>query len=212
MQKILLSLILLTFIVGCARKNEQLPSSAAAPPGSRFGVKAGMAEMTMKMMGMETNVTTYWDDFGAKSVTEVRGEMMGMKMNETSIEKDGYSIKYDAEKKTGTKIKGKANPSEMNFREMTPAQMKEQGMTEAGTETIMGKECKVYEVDADKMGSDTTGQPIKVKGKVWVWQGIPVKMEMGDLMKMEATKLEVLESVPMAKFEIPADVTITESP
>jgi hypothetical protein len=93
---------------------------------------------------------------------------------------------------------------------MTDAQMKERGMTEAGTETILGKECKVYEVDVDKMTGETGDQQMKVKGKVWVWNGIPMKMVMGDLMKMETTKLEVMESVPAEKFAVPADVTLSE--
>jgi hypothetical protein len=137
--------------------------------------------------------------------------MMGTMMNETSIQKDGYSIKYDAEKKTGTKTKG-VQAEEVNFREMTAAQMKERGMTEAGTETLMGRECKVYDVDVDKMSGAQPGteQPVKVKGKIWVWNGIPMKMEMGDMMKMETTKLEVMESIPAAKFDVPADVAITE--
>jgi hypothetical protein len=200
--------IIVLFLIGCGKKGDE--ASLQAPPGSKFGVKAGMSEMTMEMMGMKTTVINFWDDFGAKSLTEVKGEMMGAKMNETTIEKDGYSIKYDGEKKTGTKVKKDTAIPDISFHNMTPAQLKERGMTEAGTETILGKECTVYDVDMDRMsGGDSTAQPMKVKGKVWVWNGIPMKMEMGDLMKMETTKLEVMETVPAAKFEVPADITIS---
>ena len=166
----------------------------------------------MEMMGMKTTVVNYWDDFGKKSSTSVSGEMMGQKMNETTIEKDGYSIKFDAESKQGTKAKKDPNFEDISFHEMTPAQMKERGMTEAGTETLLGKECKVYEVDVDKMTGETADQQMKVKGKVWVWNGIPMKMVMGDLMKMETTKLEVMESVSADKFEVPAGINLTEGP
>ena len=197
------------FLISCGKSGDG-SSSEAAPAGSKYGVKAGMSEMTMEMMGMKTTVTNYWDDFGKKSVTAVSGEMMGSKMNETTIEKDGFSIKYDGEKKTGMKAKKDSAMQDISFHEMTDAQMKERGMTEAGTETLLGKECKVYEVDMDKMtGQTSTDQP-KVKGKVWVWNGIPMKMVMGDLMKMETTKIEVMESVPAAKFEVPDDVQITD--
>lgn len=209
MKTALLSFALISFLfISCGDKKE----GASAPPGSKFGVKAGMAEMTMDMMGMKTSVVNYWDDFGSKMHTQVSGEMMGMKMNETTIEKDGYSFKFDAEKKSGTKRKGVS--TDMHFHDMTPEQLKEKGMTEIGTESVLGKECKVYELDVDQMtGSQPgAGQPAQMKGKLWIWQGIPMKMEMGELMKMEATKLEVMESVPASKFEVPADITITDEP
>jgi hypothetical protein len=211
MKKLSLSFaIIALFLIGCGKKGAD-ESATQAPPGSKFGVKAGMTEMTMEMMGMKTTVVSFWDDFGKKSLTEVKGEMMGSKMNETTIEKDGYAIKYDGEKKTGTKVKKDSAFQDVSFHNMTPAQLQERGMTEAGTETILGKECKVYTVDVDRMsGADSTTQPMKVKGKVWVWNGIPMKMEMGDLMKMETTKLEVMDAVPAAKFEVPAGITITE--
>lgn len=210
MRKVSLGYVLIAlFLISCGKTGDA-PSSAA-PAGSKYGVKAGMSEMTMEMMGMKTTVVNYWDDFGKKSVTAVSGEMMGSKMNETTIEKDGYSIKYDGEKKTGTKAKKDTAFEDISFHEMTDAQMKERGMTEAGTETILGKECKVYDVDMDKMTGETAAdQQMKVKGKVWVWNGIPMKMVMGDLMKMETTKLEVMESVPAEKFEVPADITLSD--
>ena len=210
MKKLSLSILVLAlFIVSCGKKGEE-GASGPVPAGAKFGVKAGMSEMTMEMMGMNTTVTNYWDDFGATTVTEVKGEMMGQKMHETSIDKDGYSIKYDGEKKTGTKMPKNVH-EDVSFYNMTPAQLKERGMTEAGKETFLGKECTVYEVDVDQMaGAVDSSAQMKVKGKILVWNGIPMKMDMGGLMKMETKKLEVMESVPAAKFEVPADVQIRD--
>jgi len=186
-------------------------TSSSAPAGAKFKMKAGIAEGTMEMMGQKVQIKMAFDDWGAKMMNETSGEMMGQKMHQVNITKDSMTYVLDMTKKTGQKMKAK--PDDMNFANMTPQELKAKGVTEIGKETINGKDCIVYEIDpnanAPKLKGDKAppAQP-DMKGKFWVWNNFPIKMEMGKMMKMEMTKIE--ETAPPAStFDIPADIKIS---
>ena len=61
--------------------------AATAMGQNRYGIKSGSYKTEMDMMGQTITNTTYFDDYGAKEVTEM--EMMGMQM--TQITKDGVT-------------------------------------------------------------------------------------------------------------------------
>ncbi len=184
-------------------------ASSNAPAGAKLTVKAAIAEGTMEYMGQKVQMKLYFDDYGTKSATETSGEMMGQKMHQMNITKDGYAWQLDLDKKTGSKHKasGKEN---FDFAHMSAEEMKAQGISESGNETLNGKECKVYTIDP----AANTKQPAPkgagdMKGKAWVWNGIPIKVEMGTMMKMEMTKIE--ESTPPSSiFDVPADIKVTD--
>jgi hypothetical protein len=47
-----------------------------------------------------------------------------------------------------------------------------------------------------------------MKGKFWIWKSFPVKMQMGQMMKMEMTKIE--ETAPPAgSFDVPSDIKMS---
>jgi hypothetical protein len=169
-----------------------------------------MGEGYMEMMGQKLQMKLAFDDFGAKSSSEMSGEMMGQKMHQLTITKDGFTYQLDLDKKTGTKHKSTERDN-TDFRNMTDEQMKAQGITATGTDSVVnGKTCKVYTVDpnANQKNPPQKGTP-DMKGKIWIWNGIPMKMQMGSMMKMEMTKIE--ETAPAATaFDIPADIKISE--
>ena len=71
-----------------------------------------------------------------------------------------------------------------------------------GTETVNGKECKVASFSSEQM-----------KGKVWMWKQVPVKMEMSIVDKVVTSTLKNLEenpSLPSGTFDVPADVEFRE--
>ena len=183
-------------------------SSTNAPAGAKFKMKAGIAEGTMEMMGQKVQIKMLFDDWGTKMRNETTGDMMGQKMHQVNITKDSMSYIIDMIKKTGQKMK--AQPYDMNFANMTPEELKAKGIKEIGKETIGGRECTVYEIDQNanapkpKAAPGAPPQP-DMKGKFWIWNNFPIKMEMGQMMKMEMTKIE--ETAPPAgTFDIPSDI------
>lgn len=192
-------------------KNATGTQTASAPAGSKFKMKAGIAEGTMEMMGQKVQIKMAFDDWGNKMMNETSGEMMGQKMHQVNITKDNMTYVLDMTKKTGQSMAAK--PDDMNFANMTPEELKAKGIKEIGKETVNGKECIVYEIDPNAVapkqpqGAGAPPQP-DMKGKFWVWNNFPIKMEMGKMMKMEMTKIE--ETTPPANvFEIPADIKMS---
>src|SRR5687768_9656502 len=72
--------------------------ASVAPAGSKYAMKSGVGEGFMEMMGQKMQMKLAFDDFGAKSASEMSGEMMGQKMHQLTITKDGYTYQLDLEK------------------------------------------------------------------------------------------------------------------
>ena len=227
MKKTLL-LILLTFTVfeltscggksdapGTADSTKKAETSQAttstAPAGAKFKIKAGIAEGTMEMGGQKVQIKMAFDDWGNKTMNEMIGDMGGQKMHQVNITKDSMSYMIDMSKKVGQKMKARVD--DMNFANMTAEELKAKGVKMIGKETIAGRECVVYEIDPNSIApkhETPPGAPPQpdVKGKFWVWNNFPIKMEMGKMMKMEMTKIE--ETTPPAgTFDVPADIKMS---
>lgn len=209
-------ILLCGFVLASCGKKSDAPGGAAggsteAPAGSKYSMKAGIGEGYMEMMGQKLQMKLAFDDFGAKSSSEMSGEMMGQKMHQLTITKDGYTYQLDLTKNTGSKHKSNERDN-MDFRNMTPEQMKAQGIMATGADSVInGKECKVYTIDPSaNQKTPSKGGP-EMKGRVWIWNGIPMKMEMGTMMKMEMTKMETSAPASSA-FDVPADVKVSELP
>jgi hypothetical protein len=218
---LIVTIILSAQLLSCGGKSDtpapvdstKAPPSAHStkPEGAKFGIKAGIAEGTMEMMGQKAQIKMYFDDYGAKMYNETSGDMMGQKMHQISITIDTTSYVIDMVQKTGQIIKAKTD--DMNFANMTPQELLAKGITEVGKATLLGRECKIYEIDPNvnvpKDAKAPRPETPDTKGKFWIWNNFPLKMEMGAMMKMEITKLDETSPAPSV-FEVPKDVTMTE--
>ncbi|MEP7234147.1 MAG: hypothetical protein ABI778_02515 [Ignavibacteriota bacterium] len=189
--------------------NSTSPAQPYDASGKRYPIKSGVIHGESETMGMKGVTTKYFDDFGAKICEEnsmtINMGSVSHKTNTVRIIKDGWMYSYDLEKKTGTKVKF-AIPANMDFKNMGESMMKDMGIKESGTETVLGKECKVYEYSGGTKGAMT--------GKTWIfWNSEPMKMDMkvaNMTMKSHVTSIEENAAVSGDKFEIPANITIKE--
>jgi hypothetical protein len=184
--------------------------AAPANPGSgKYPIKSGIIHGESETMGMKGTTTKYFDDYGAKireeSSTTITMGSTSTKTNHVSIIKDGWMYSFEPEKKTGMKMKYSI-PANMDYKNMSEKMMKDYGVKEAGTETILGKECKIYEYSGAEKGAMT--------GKAWIfWNVEAMKMDMkvGEMtMKTNVTSIEENTSIPSDKFEVPADIKMRE--
>lgn len=168
----------------------------------RYEFKSGKVvyQSTGSMTGSET---MYFDNYGMLEVknTTATLEMMGIKqVTDTKVimnNKWVYTIDNNS---------GKANKMENPLYSMFPKgtdlekvgeeMMKNMGGVKIGTETILGKDCDIWEIK-------------KLMSKVWVWKSIPIKSEinmMGMKITQIATSVEVDINVSPDNFNLPEGV------
>jgi len=168
----------------------------------RYEFKSGKVvyQSTGSMNGSET---MYFDNYGMLEVknTTATLEMMGIKqVSDTKVIMDGkwvYTIDNNS---------GEANKMENPLYSMFPEggdiekvgeqMMINMGGKKIGTETLLGKECEIWEIK-------------KLMSKVWVWKSIPIKSEvnmMGMNITQIATSVEVDINISADKFKIPEGV------
>lgn len=185
---------------------ENLTEAVAETPKGKYAIKSGIVQYKTEMMGMEVMQTLTFDDYGKKESTDVEMEMMGVKIHTVNLTKDGFIYNLDLVKKTGTKSPevNIANAS-IDFENLTEEMVKEMELKKLGTEEFLGKTCEKMSIDNKKMG---------MKGTFLVYKGIALKSEtdLGSMkMKLIGEKFEENPSIPAEKFEVPADIKITES-
>jgi len=184
---------------------------SVSKPQGKYQLKSGIITMVSETMGMKQNVTTYFDDYGLKECIETKGVMnMGtagiMEIHSLSFVKDTYYYTIDLISKTGTrtKISSSKNKNDINFNNLSKEQMKEMKITKEGTETILNRICEKYCMN------DST---LHLKSTYYVWKGFPLKSVI-DLNGIKAiiSTTEILENctIPEDKFEIPANIKISE--
>lgn len=171
----------------------------------KYGIKSGIIEYKTQMMGMEVKQVNTFDDYGQKQTQEMAMEMMGTKVNNKTIIKDGFIYNLDLTNKTGTKVPltSMSQKSDIDFENLTEELMKDMNIKKIGTEVFLGKTC-------DKMSIDY--KDIQMKGTYLVYKGIPLSMdsEIGAMkMKMVADKFVENPNLPADKFDIPADIVFT---
>lgn len=176
-------------------------------PKGKYALKSGIVEYKTQMMGMDVKQVLTFDDYGKEEVTEVMMEMMGTKIHTVNLTKDGFIYTLDMVKKTGTKspVYQGGGSSNIDFENMTEAMIKDMNLKKEGSEEFLGKTCEKMSVDYKKMN---------MKGNYLVYKGVALKMDtdMGTIkMKMTADKFVENPVIPSGKFEIPADVKITEN-
>jgi hypothetical protein len=171
----------------------------------KYYQKSGKLEQ--KLSGAASgSQTIYWDDFGNKELTESEMNMMGMSMKQSSLilgkdmytwsstEPNVYHIKDDI-----TEEFEKRNFTADDFARLSEEMMKQSGFEKKGNETIMGKNCTIWE--------NTEGI------KVWTWKNLTLQMlvnAMGMNIKYETVSLDLNTDILGSVFEFPKDKTLQE--
>jgi hypothetical protein len=188
-----------------AATTENPAATETATPKGKYAIKSGIVEYKTQMMGMDMKQILSFDDYGKKEVTEMITDMMGVKIHTVTLIKDGFVYNYDLEKKTGTKSVSYQSSSNIDFENLSEQMVKDMNLKKEGTEDYLGKSCEKMSIDYTKM---------KLKGTYLVYKGIALKMDadMGT-MKMNLIGEKFIENpeIPAAKFEVPADIKITEN-
>jgi hypothetical protein len=186
-----------------ASSDENSAVSDVSTPSGKYGLKSGIVIYKTQMMGMDVKQTMTFDDYGKLDVQEVEMEMMGVKVHTLTLSKDGYMYNIDMVQKTGTKMVG-LNNTNIDFQNLSEKMVKDMNLKKLGTEEFLGKTC-------DKMSIDY--KAMSMTGTFLVYKGVALMSDtdMGTMkMKLVAEKFIENPDIPASKFEIPADVTITE--
>ncbi len=177
-------------------------SIALAQNLKRYEFKSG--KVVYQSSGSLTGTETmYFDNYGMLEVKNTKSslEMMGIKRvtDAKVIMKDKWVYSID-------NTTGEANRMENPIYSMFPEggdlekageeMMINMGGKNVGTETILGKECEIWEIK-------------KLMSKVWVWKSIPLKSEvnmMGISINQIATSVEVDIDISPDEFKIPEGI------
>lgn len=170
----------------------------------RYGIKSGVIEyeLTGAQSGKEV---VYFDDWGFREAKYTETELsfggFSQKINSLTIMEGNMIYNIDLSTNTGTKIENSMfeGLEGEDMEQIGEKMMEQMGGEKTGTETVLGKECDLWEIK--QMGS-----------KTWVWKSIPLKTEvnMGMQMNIVATSISE-ESVSAEKFKIPEGVTFTDA-
>jgi hypothetical protein len=201
----------LTLLFSCKNKTSETAATTENPaatetPKGKYAIKSGIVEYKTQMMGMDMKQVMSFDDYGKKEVTEIMMEMMGVKIHTVTLNKDGYVYTIDMVKKTATKSPSyQGSNQNIDFENLSEQMVKDMKLKKEGTEEFLGKTCEKMSIDYEKMN---------MKGIYLVYKGVPlmVDTDMGTMkMKLIGEKFEENPSIPAEKFEVPADVKITEN-
>ena len=193
---------------------QKTQSTTTAPAGKQmYDSKSGVIIYTSTAMGMEQKMEFYWDDGGKKEAryTSMNMKMMGESIDVMNVEinKEGYVYRFDAIKKQGTKSKSIASISGAqgmpDISTMSKKMIDEYKYKEIGTKDILGKPCKGYTMSI--MGQNMES---------WMWNGVVLYMKSIDkngkiFLEMKATKIDLNTGIPADKFNVPADIKLTET-
>ena len=163
---------------------------------NRYGIKSGI--LTQKSEMGETTIC--FDNYGALEAQKMKMNFMGNEMEMTILRKDGKTYMINAtEKQVQEMPDGGMGGNSINFLNLTDAVKSANKIKEAGKETILGKECTKYTMEAEQMG-------MAMSQTVWVWNGITLKsltdggqFQFGN----EAVKFEENATIPASTFDIP---------
>jgi hypothetical protein len=171
----------------------------------RYAFKSGIVQYKYK--GKTTGTETlYFDDYGRKEAkyTHTVSKMFGVKTVEDKIVVlDGATvITYDENTGVSSKninplLSSLSEDDNFDYEEFGLKTMESLGFKKIGTETVLGKDCDVWEG----------------MGTIWVWKGLAIKTEMnmmGVYFVISATDVKTDVAVPAKKFVIPADAVINK--
>jgi hypothetical protein len=200
-------------LVSCKSKTSETSSStenkndvAKENPKGKYALKSGIVEYKTQMMGMDVKQTLTFDDYGKKDIQDVEMEMMGVKIHTATLTRDGYVYTLDLVKKTGIKKPAVTiKNADIDFENLTETMVKDMNLKKEGTEEFMGKTCEKISIDNKNM---------HMKGTYLVYKGIAlmVDTDMGTIkMKLKAERFVENPELPAERFDVPADIKITEA-
>jgi hypothetical protein len=204
-------MVSVTLLFSCKSKTSETAATAENPaatetPKGKYAIKSGIVEYKTQMMGMDMKQVMSFDDYGKKEVTEIMMEMMGTKIHTVTLTKDDFVYTIDMVNKTATKSPSyQGSNQNIDFENLSEEMAKDMKLKKEGTEEFLGKTCEKMSIDYEKMN---------MKGTYLVYKGIPlmVDTDMGTMkMKLIGEKFTENPEIPAGKFEVPADVKITES-
>lgn len=171
----------------------------------RYEVKSGKITLVSEMFGTLQDMVIYFDDYGMLEYTSTTGTIMGFKVDNVQIRKEGYLYALDMNQKTCKKTKlEEGTPQNINFSEITQKMIDDLRIQKTGTEEFLNRTCDVWTMDQKDM---------RMKGYFLIWNGISLKTELeasGMIIRMKATEIDTETSIPKDIFEIPADFKMIE--
>jgi hypothetical protein len=187
-------LLLIVIIIGI---------SANAQNYKRYAFKSGIIEYKYEGKTTGTEIL-YFDDYGKREAkySNTVTKMFGVKSYENTItilNGDQVTI-YDektgkATKSTNQAIQAFSTDEDMDYEEFAIKMMKSLGFEKVGTETVLGKNCDVWEGI----------------GTIYTWKGLSIKTItkiMGIKINIIATDVQTNVRIPASKFELPGGVEI----
>jgi hypothetical protein len=214
----------MTLVTGCSNKSDSAKSGGSTQSSSiltpkRYELQSGIVTYEpMVMMGIKSESTLYFDDYGRRESRETvtDSHMMGMKSHEKKVDiTDGdYVISYEVEKIINGKDETSKIATKTDMRKvkkmamrmakgLDPEQMKKDfDYREEGPEVVAGVTGMRYSVSFSKEKRDE-----RVYGVLY--KKISISTQMGGI-SIKASKIEENVPVPASKFEVPAGYTIKE--
>lgn len=172
----------------------------------RYEVKSGKMELTSEIFGKEQDMTMYFDNYGLVEYTETKGEIIGFKIHNIQIRKEGFIYTIDMNMKTCKKapVDSAGTSQNINFSSMTQKMIDDLHISKTGTETYLDRVCDVWTMDHTEM---------RMKGTYLIWKGISLKTEMeasGMIIRMKTKSIDITSPLPNGIFDIPADVKMVD--
>lgn len=192
------------FTLGAVLLAAVLPAMAA---DSKFPHATGRVTYKITSQVLNGTNTLSWIDHGKKIRQETKGTATGgakggMALDTWAISDGTHIYAYQPMMSAGAKqvMKMKIPPGQGGLGAASPlmAAAGEKGKV-VGKGTIAGKPCEIRDIKGNKL---------------WVWQGLPLKMEVaggqGPRLTMEATRVETPVKLSANLFKVPAGYTIKE--
>ncbi len=170
-----------------------------------YGIKSGIIEYSYSGDKVGKG-TLYFDDYGLKSAMYTDAVERGEKRKGWVVTSGDYQYMWDPERSTeGMKLKNPIidwinSAAEGEIESFSESMYAKMGMEKSGSETLLGKECKVMK-----------GK----RGKALVWNGILMLLDtkmMGYKSHQEATDIKINLPVESKYFIIPKDIKFSEMP
>jgi hypothetical protein len=175
----------------------------------KFQTPSGRITYKLTSPMMNGTNTLMWSNFGKsfRQYTVAKVNAQGKSMDITSwVISDGESIYMHTpmQGQSATRMKLTQDILKKMDSNMSMMQAPKNLGKVLGKANIAGKDCEIREM------------PQGVTGKMWVWQNLPLKMEItgknGVGMTMEATKVETPVTLAPTIFKVPAGMKIQEAP
>lgn len=184
-------------------------NATAVTNEKKYTLKSGTVTFETSMNAGGTTIKSrkvlYFDDYGNKESQEefTTNPVSGKEaLSSVHFVKDGYMYTYSPEYKTGSRSKLQGQGVEMKFDMNEAETMKDKKFQKLSDQQVCGKDCQGYSIE-------TPSGVMQVYG----WNNIMLKNKLsGNGMSSEtiAVKFEENTTIPAGKFEVPADVKITD--